>query len=149
MSLVEKLREISESLGWVFYYGRKDFQNLIETDAERDNKNYFFLDPVKRTPIYSDTGVRTGVIEYTGYFMILTKSDFDQMYDGQNELDIDNGRWREHIKTKIDSIYAEFENVFYCNDDLQVVSMTMTDAINVFDDNLDGVLVNYKIKQYT
>jgi hypothetical protein len=148
MTLVEKLREITEGFGWVFHYGRRDFQNLVEADAEDDQKWYFFLDPVTRNPLYSDSGLPTGEIEYTGYFMILTKSDLDQVYDGQNDTDINEGKWQEHIKPKLDNVFGEFENALTCVDDLQIVRLSITDAINVFDENLDGILVNFKIKQY-
>ncbi len=155
MSLVERLRIITEGndenngLGWRFYYGRRDFQNLVETESEDDTKNYFFLDPVNRSPLYSDSGLPIGEVEYTGHFMVLTKSDLDQEYDQQTgEQDADEGKWRKHIKPKLDALFIEFENAITCVDDLQIIRLNITDAINVFDENLDGILVNYKIKQY-
>ncbi len=144
MNLVDKLREITKGLGWQFYYGRRDFQNLIETESENDNTNYFFLDPVRRSPEYSnDSGMPTGEIYYTGYFMVLTKSDLDQTYDNQ-----DSDKWTKHIKPKLDKAFQEFQNNLICVDELQIVRFDVTDAINVFSENFDGILVNYKIKEY-
>ena len=150
MNLVEQLRTITEGLGWKFYYGRRDFQNLVEAESEDDIKNYFFLDPVNRNPLYSDSsGLPTGEVEYTGYFMVLTKSDLDQEYDQQTgERETDEGKWREHIKPKLDALFNDFENAIMCVDDLQIIRLSVTDAINVFNETLDGITVNYKIKQY-
>ena len=147
MNLVERLRIISEGLGWAFHYGRRDFQNLVE--AEDVVKNYFFLDPVTRTPLYSDSGLPIGEVEYEGHFMLLTKSDLDQEYDKQTgERNIGEGKWHKHIKPKLDSLLGGFESALICVGDLQIIRLSITDAINVFDENLDGLLVNYKIKQY-
>lgn len=141
MELVEKLRIISESFGWVFNYGRRDFGNLVEADDEQDPKWYFFLDPVIRTP-------ESNTIIYEGYFMLLSKSDLDQTYDGQKETDINDGKWRVHIKPKLELIINEFTNQLTCAGDYEILHQKITDVINYFDENFDGVLVNFKIKQY-
>jgi len=148
MSLVEKLRTITESLGWVFHYGRRDFQNLVEADTATDAKNYFFLDPVTRRPAYSDTGTFTGFTDFSGYFMILTKSDLDEVYDGQLDADTADGKWLKYIKPKLDVLLGAFNSAVYCENSLQIKTLDITDMINVFDENLDGILVNYTISQY-
>lgn len=145
MNLVEQLRIIVEDLGWKFHYGRRDFQNLIETESENDLTPQFLLDPVRRTPNYSDAGLPTGTVDFEGYFILLTKSDIDEEYDNQKEINgVENGKWHKHIKPKIDEQFRMFENRLLCIDELQIVRMSVTDVINVFDENMDGILINYK-----
>jgi hypothetical protein len=148
MSLVEKLRAITTGLGWIFHYGRRDFQNLVETDDELDAKCYFFLDPVSRKKKYSASGTFSGETDYSGYFMLLTKSDLDEIYDGQKDQNLNDGKWLKHIEPKITALMSSFDEAIVCDDDLQMVFSDITDVINVFDENLDGILVNFTIKQY-
>lgn len=146
--MVEKLREITESLLWKFYYGRRDFQNLVETESENDATYYFYLDPVTRNPIYSNAGLPTGETEFEGRFMLLTKSDLDQEYDNQKEvLAKEEGKWLTHIKPKIVSVFSVFEAKLVC-EDIEIQRMQTIDVINMFDENMDGILVNFKFKVY-
>jgi len=142
MNIVEKLREITEGFGWKFFYGRKDFQNLVEADSEDDVKWYFFLDPITT----DDTNPNIPI--HSGYFMILSKSDLDQIYDGQKETDINNGKWRTNILPKRQFIKNEFRNAIECDGDLEVTASRVTDVINFFDENFDGILNSFSIKQY-
>ncbi|MCB0515186.1 MAG: hypothetical protein KDD49_03875 [Bacteroidetes bacterium] len=148
MIIVERLREIVEGLGWVFHYGRQDFQNLVEASAEDDPLWYFFLSPVTTTYDYSvGGGFRSGE-QYEGYFMILTKSDIDQEYDAQTgERTIDEGKWRQHILPKLQEIAGSFEKEIICSPDLILVYLRIIDAINQFDTNFDGIAVNFKIRK--
>ena len=155
--MVEKLREITEGvkgddnkngLGWKFYYGRRDFQNLVETESENDATYYFYLDPITRSPIYSKAGLPTDETEYEGRFMLLTKSDLDQEYDAQtDERTKEKGKWLTHIKPKLEKVFGEFERKLVC-DDIEIQRMSTTDVINMFDENMDGILVNFKFKVY-
>ena len=148
MTLVEQLRTITEGLGWEFHYGRRDFQNLVRTKGADDQTIYFFLDPVTRAPEYSaDSGFKTGATTYTGRFLIVTKSKLDEVYDKQKNQDVAIGKWRKHIEPKLKQHFGKLENAIICEDDLQIVSTSILDAINVFGENVDGILVNYNIKQ--
>ena len=53
------------------------------------------------------------------------------------------GKWQKHIKPKLDGLFADFEKALTCVDNLQIIRMSITDAVNVFDENLDGILVNF------
>lgn len=147
--IVEILREIVETgLGWEFTYGRKDFQNLEPAESEDDPKTYFFLDPVSRDPIYSTSGTFTGVSDYEGFFMILSKSQMDEVYDNQQETDADDGKYRKYINPKIQLLYGDFGKKLGCVDSVQIIRMKGTDVINMFDTNFDGLLVNFKFKVF-
>lgn len=140
--LVELFRAKTNEAGWGFDYGRKDFHNLAEAVSENDSKWYFFLDPIT-----TDDSLESKVVSL-GYFMLLSKSDLDQVYDGQKEQDIDNGKFRLNILPKKQYLRNEFKKLMECEGDLEINKMIITDVINFFDDNMDGVLVNFTIIQY-
>ncbi len=137
--LVEVLRMKIESLEWVFNYGRADFQNLVETESENDPKWYFFLDPI------TTDNSNPSIVVNTGHFMILSKSDLDQHYDGEDEA---SGKFRLNILPKKDYLRNDFRNFIECGGDLELTKSVTTDIINFFDDNLDGVLVAFTITQF-
>lgn len=140
--LVEVLRDKTEGIGWIFNYGRSDFQNLTATDDENDPKWYFFLDPIT-----TDNTDASKIIN-TGYFMILSKSDMDQVYDNQDEVEPNDGKFRKNILPKKQYLAKEFRNLLECGGDIEITKSIVTDVINFFDDNLDGVLVNFTITQF-
>ena len=146
--IVDILREITETdLSWNFTYGRSDFQNLIEADSEDDPKTFFFLDPVSREPLFSPEGGSLGQTDFEGNFMILSKSELDQVYDNQQEVDPTMGKYKSNIKPKIDTMLTTFKAKLFCKN-LQVMRMRTTDVINVFDDNFDGILVSFKFRLF-
>lgn len=142
IDLVEVLRTKTESIGWVIHYGRSDFQNLIESESDNDSKWYFFLDPI------TTDNTNPSVVVNNGNYMILSKSDLDQVYDNQHEVNPNQGKFRLNILPKKQYIKNEFRNLLECSRDLEVTKSVTTDIINFFDDNLDGVLVNFTITQF-
>jgi hypothetical protein len=141
--LVEILRARTESIGWVFDYGRRDFQNLVETDSENDPKWYFFLDPIR-----TDTSLMPTKKISTGYFMLLSKSDLDEVYDSQQNVNPDNGKYKKNILPKKTYLENDFKNMLECDGTIEITKAEQSDIINLFDDNFDGVLVNFTITQF-
>jgi hypothetical protein len=147
--LVEVLRNLVENeLEWKFCYARRDFDNIVEADSANDTKNYFFLDPISRVPVRDQFGGRTGQIDYEGYFMILSKSDLDEVYDGQNDVNPNDGKYKKYIQPKLAALANDFENKLACVADITIVRTSISDIINIFNDNFDGILVNFKFSQY-
>lgn len=146
--IVDILREITETdLSWNFTYGRSDFQNIIEAASENDPKPFFFLDPVTREPLFSPDGGNLGQTDFEGNFMILSKSELDQVYDNQQEVDPTMGKYKSNIKPKIETLLTTFKSKLFCKS-IQVMRMRTTDVINVFDDNFDGILVSFKFRLF-
>lgn len=142
MSLVEKLRTIAETNEWIFNYGRRDFHNLVETNSEDDPQWHFFLDPVKTDD--SDPLI----LSHSGHYMILSKSDMDEVYDDQKEQDKEDGKWLKYISPKKEYNKNELRKAIQCPGDLEIVSSSVSEVINLFDENLDGIIVNFTIKEY-
>ena len=124
-------KNLAEINGWHFEYSREDFQNLI--DEENDNKVFLFVDPIVTDSKFSDVGNET--ITYSGKFMILLNSDIDEDY-------------KEKVEHYINVVKTEYLQVIkdeLACDEYQINSFKTLEVINLFDQNLDGVLVNYSI----
>lgn len=141
MSIVDKIQTVAEAEDFEFFYGRRDFQNLIETDSDTDAKIYFLLDPVT-----SDFSMPSIPI-HTGYFMLLSKSDLDEVYHNQLEQDQADGKFEKYIKDKKEYVRSTLKNLFECAS-MYATKLIVTDIINLYDENMDGVLVQYTIEEY-
>jgi hypothetical protein len=145
---VEFLRTLAAALGYTFHYGRSDFQNLFSAIAEDDPNIYLFLDPIVRLPELSpSTGLRTGYTLIRGKMMLLSKSDLDEEYDAQTgNRPLDEGKWRKNIKPKVEAASGALLDRIACTEDQEIKKWTVMDVINMFDDNMDGVLIDFEIR---
>ena len=116
---------------WGFEYSRPDYQNLYD-DIE-DNKVYMFVDPITTDSKFSDAGNETK--SYSGKLMLLLSSDVDEDY-------ID--KYNSYIKPLFDDVRNILIGGFACSD-YEVNSFKTTEIINLFDQNLDGLLITYSV----
>jgi hypothetical protein len=131
--MYNKLKDIAEVNNWIFKYARRDYQNLVN---EVDNDNIFlFLDPVQTANEFDEYNNPVAV-NYSGSFLLLKASDFDQDYEG---------RYVEHIKPLIDSTLKQITESIACDEKLNIQSWNTTEIINLFDMNLDGIAVKYTV----
>lgn len=127
--MYEFLKNIAEANSWGFEYARQDYQNLVN-DIE-ENKTRFFVDPIITDSKFSDTGSET--VTYSGKLMLMLSSDVDEEY---------NDKYEQHIKPLFDGACATLKDAFSCSD-FQLNSWKTTEIINLFDQNLDGLLITY------
>jgi hypothetical protein len=80
--------------------------------------------------------------------MLLSKSDIDERYDESGDECGNDGKFKSNILPKKMYLQNEFRNLLECGD-LEINRSSMTDIINFFDDNLDGVLVAFTITQFS
>lgn len=126
----------AQSPAWGFEYARRDYQNLIDsTDWVADALNnygtdetIFFCDPIKRGK------TKAGAETFSGSFMVLTRSDHDEVYEQ---------RYIKFIEPILSIIMGGVRNKLLC--DFDVDTWQTTELINVFDWNADGLLVTYNI----
>lgn len=138
MNIKNKLEAIATTNGWQFEYGRRDFQNLTDSQSMKSDSvegfgnddSIMFCDPVKTADQQND------LIQSTGTFMILTRSNHDKTYSERYDLFIDP------LLTALKSM----KNQFKCEWD--VVRWEKTEVINVFDINADGILVSFTMSGY-
>lgn len=129
--MYEFLKEIAENNDFVFEYSRSDYQNLY--NGMEISKIHLFVDPITIDSQFSDTGHETKT--YTGKFMLLVSSDVDEDY---------KTKYNDHIKPLITDSTQIIKDSILCSDH-EINKFQTVEVINLFDVNLDGVLVNYSI----
>lgn len=129
------LEAFAAAQGWPFDYGRSDFHNLIDV-AEQANTSYLFLDPVDISKIRNDEQQVEAII-YSGSFMLMRSSDVDE--------ESYNYRYENYIKPIILTQIELIEDELICNHEATLEEWKIIEVINVFDYNLDGLMVTYKV----
>lgn len=125
------LKDIATANNWKFEYSRSDYQNLY--DGMEISKIHLFVDPITIDSQFSDTGHETKT--YTGKFMLLVSSDIDEDY---------LIKYVDHIKPLITDSTQIIKDSLLCSD-YEINKFQTVEVINLFDVNLDGILVNYSI----
>ena len=133
--MYEIIKYLCEFNGWVFQYARKDFANLYD-EAEQVGVPHLFLDPVQITEEFNEYNVVTKTT-YSGSLMILLSSDID-------EEDYDT-RYQTYIKPVVNDTLETLKEGIKCDGENNITSWRITEVINAFDYNLDGVIVTYSI----
>ena len=132
--LVEIIKAHCDTLKWSFTYGNKANQNLLESDLIVD-RVYLLLDPVTRAKEKTEFGSTTS-ITFSGDFLLLVKSDLDDVYDN---------KYNDNIKPLLVTHLQLLEDLIDCSD-YEITNWSIKDTINVNDFNGDGVIVTYSIK---
>lgn len=143
MDIVDYIEQEVEKLGWVFSYGNKANQNLLLSDIV-DDRTYFLLDIVKEDEGVSEYGGQ-GAIVYSGTFLILVKSDIDNVYHAQKGQDKSLGRYNKNIKP-LKTALNLFKDVIDCSE-YERQSWSKLEVINELDVNFDGLIITYKLKK--
>jgi len=130
------------ALGWKFSYGNASNQNLLRSDKV-DGEIYFLLDPVTRNIAGSEFG-GDGEVTFNSSFLLVVKSNLDNVYHNQKEVDKTTGKYEKNIKPLLTEL-ATFKSLVDCSD-YEVEEWSIVDAINALDVNTDGLLVTFKIK---
>lgn len=164
MDIVEVLEIHAVSLGWRFSYGNKANQNLLQSDLV-DDRIYLVLDPVKRLYGSSEFG-GDGEVTFTSRFFLVVKSTIDQTYHNQTNEEVfinrikaiggtvyENvcfannipGKYTQNIKPLLTDSLPTLKNLIDCSK-YEITNWGVLDAINVFDANLDGLIVDFTIK---
>ena len=129
------MKAIAAANSWVFDYGRSDFQNLFNA-AEQKLKSHLFLDPVKIGKNRNDTGGVEAMV-YSGSFMLLYSSDLDEVSYSD--------RYEKYIKPIVMTQIELIETDLICTQQANIEQWEIVEVINMFDYNLDGIIVTYRI----
>ena len=133
-----KLKELAVAQGWTFVNANQDYHNLQEVanfiadsmEGVGVGETFLFLDPVIRAK------KTTEYMQYSGNFMVLTKSDLDETtYED---------RKTKYIDPVIEILYGTFYNNLRC--DFTISEWRSIEVINQFDLNGDGVSMKFTFK---
>lgn len=139
--LVSYFESICATNGIYFSYGNRANQNLLRSDLTADKK-YLLLDPLTRNKTFGELG-GAGEVVYNSSFFLVQKSTIDKKYYNQSG-EVDNGKYKEYILPILQNELSTIEGAINC-DEYEIRTWTVVDAINVFDVNLDGVIVTFSI----
>ena len=139
---VQILQDHCTTLGWVFSYGNTANRNLFVSNTVVDEV-YLFLDPVVRSNPGTENG-GIGEVVFSGSFFICVKANLDQQYHNQKARAAATGKYESNILPLLTAI-AGLESNIDCSD-MERTTWTVTDAVNVLDANMDGVVVDYSVK---
>jgi len=136
--IVRTFNEHANTLGWKFSYGNQANINLLQSDLTDDV--YMLVDPTRRTKEFSEFG-GSGYKVFEGSFLLVVKSNLDQVYYS----DTNEGKYSKNIEPLLNVDLPKLENEINCSD-YQIVSWNVIDVTDIYDVNLDGLIVNYKIR---
>lgn len=135
--MYELIKTICTTNNWYFQYSRSDYSNLFD-EIEVAGKPHVFLDPVQIETIFDEFNSPT-LKTYTGSFMILVSSDVD-------DEDYDK-KYQDHIKPIINNTLVTIKDAIQCDGDMSFNLWREVEVINLFDYNLDGILITYSISE--
>lgn len=136
--LVDKFKDIAESLNWFFNYGDYSWQNLndLEDDTDQENQKINFLLLWKDADKKFNGFNALDSINYEGEFILAVRSKLD---------DIDhNSKYEQRIK-KVEDCVESFTNKISVCDNMKIISWKETEVTNDFDTNVDGLKIRFRI----
>lgn len=140
MDLVDVLEGYCNELDWVFSYGNSANNNLLMDVKE--NKVYLILDPVRTTEGISANG-GDGVVNFSGSFMLIIKSNLDNVYHNQLDVPRTEGKYVKNIQPLKEHLNA-LKGLIDCSN-LERANWSVIDAIDIFDENMDGIIITYSL----
>lgn len=146
--LVEILNDYCNENGMAYSYGRKANLNLLKTQTVIEaDKVYLLHEPFPRDPIMNDTGTRAIGTTFSGGFFLVVNSTPDMPYFNEgNSANADDGKYRTNI-APLFALKDKIMNFLLCAG-FDVSRFSAIDVVNLFDENRDGILVTYQVKQY-
>ena len=115
-----------------FTYARQDFANLY--DEVEVNIPHIFLDQVRISEGYDEYD-RLITKTYSGSFMVVYSSDIDE---GDYST-----RYLANIKPILDTTVDIIRERLHVEDWIRINQWDMTEVINMFGYNFDGILIDY------
>lgn len=138
MHLVDKFLEVSEAKQWQFDYGTRSYQNLNEIVVD-DDKIYFLCDPMVIDETRNENTNALEANTYTGGFLFCVKSNLDQKYMSE--------KFQQNIKPLKTILETMVRNSINACSEYTIKTWKLTEAINVFDMNVDGYIVQFEVKE--
>lgn len=144
VDFVEILEGHATALGWKFGYGNAANKNLLQSNSVAGEIS-LLLDPVTRSHVGSENG-GIGETTFTGSFMVLVKSNLDNVYHNQKNKDKTNGKYEKNIKPLLEAL-SSLKSLIDCSDiEINTGGWVVVDAVNALDANMDGIIVTYSVK---
>jgi hypothetical protein len=144
---VRTLQDYATSKGWHYSYGRKSNLNLLSARTKLANdKIYLLHEASPRRPEKNKTGTAMGSILFTGHFFLVVKSTMDMPYLNEKGNDEANSKYVKNIEPLLTLWQGMFNYLIGCEGELDILLFEAIDAVNILDENRDGILVSYQVR---
>lgn len=140
--MVQTFETIAIGRQWHFEYGRADFHNLGKETSR--GEFYAFLDPLEQEVVFGEMNTPT-FYRYSGRLLLLKNSEYDRVYHNQEGKSSDQGRYTLYIEKCKEEI-LKLPDLLRC-EGLDIKHWKMTEVINLFDENFDGILLNFSAEK--
>lgn len=142
---VRILQDYAQAKGWIYSYGRKANLNLLTASTQLDNEKIYLLhEPSPRRPEMNSTGSGIKGYLFTGTIFLMVKSEKDMPYF----TEVGNDECRSKYVLYIEPLLEEWRKMvagLSC-DGLDILSFEAIDAVDVFDENRDGLIISYQVR---
>ena len=130
------LKQLATDNSYGFIYARRDYANLY--DEVPTGQVQLFVDPVVITESFGEYN-QVESREYSGSFMVLISSDIEK---GDYEA-----RYLGEIKPLLDVAMLAIKDGLKCNGNITINVWRTVEVINLFDYNMDGIVVTYTVEE--
>lgn len=141
--IVRLLQTFATSKNYIFHYGRKAVQNLIDTGENftgLPDTIYFLLEYRKIKPLKNATKTNAKGISYEGTFYLVKQSDLDLQFFEENETSNDS-KYTTNIEPLL-QVLLGLDSYFGCTE-IEYSTTSADDVTDILDMNADGIMVNF------
>lgn len=141
--IVEILHNYCEANNIEFVYGRKSSLNLLDNRNKlQDSKIYLMAEPPTRTPLFTNIGKIKGY-SFKGAFFLVKNSNIDMPIYNEVANYVERSKYMLNVKPLL-ATHKSFLDYLSCTD-IEVKQCDAIDVYDIFDQNKDGLLVQYII----
>jgi hypothetical protein len=137
--IVDKLKNIAETLGFGWDYGSESWQNLndFSNDTNEENQQVYFLLLYKDRDLKLNDFNQVEAETFSGDFILAVKSRFNQE------------SYKEKYEDRIKQVEAKTETVLNQISDCEGLYVELwkeVEVSNAFDTNVDGLKISFRIR---
>lgn len=144
MDIVQILETKALTLGYKFDYGTKEAINLFRSNSVTGEIYLFLSAPVNRGKTDATYGI--GKNTATGSFLLVVKSNLDNVIYSQKEQDSANGKYKKNVLPLLGELDKLLE-LISCEDYSFKITNSI-DAYDLLDANVDGLIVDFSFEQF-
>jgi hypothetical protein len=143
VDFVRILQDYCVANGYEYHYGKKANLNLLSSDLDI-NKIYCLHEPSSRKTEMNSNKSKVKSYLFSGLFMLVKKSDLDMPYFKEKNNSESISKYVVNIEPLL-TIFKKMANDWGCTD-IELVQLDCVDAVDLFDNNNDGIIVTYQIR---
>ena len=136
--IVEIFKDYCTLKGFEYHYGNKNVLNIIDTMPNYTgliDDLIYFLHEDRKGFIDKANSISSQSLTWSGKFFLVKKSDLNNSFEN---------KYLTNIKPLI-NVFQQIEKHYSCTE-IEIIEFSFIDVTDAFDENMDGILCDYKIK---